>query len=566
MNFVPDYEEYIALMEVAKGKRKPTLVLRGGFVFNPFTFSVERADVSVWKRWVAEIGGVSEKGEEEVRVDGLYLIPGFIDAHCHPDLFYNPFTFSSFVASLGVTTVQADIHDFSTSVGFSNYLRFIKVDASHLPVKFILTAPIINPPNPGVEGDWVVPDDAVEDLSKCSKVGGISEITSWVNLYSAEEPFLKRIYPFVREGKRIEGHTPGARGKKLSTLSLVGITSDHESTTFDEAVERLKLGWWVMVREGSIRQELSSIAPELSKRPELMSRVMLTADGIFPDHLVEWGYMDFVVRRAVEEGIPVPWAVRMTTLNPAEYLGISRYVGSITPGKVADILAVESLDNPKPSMVFVDGKRYEEGEPCIPEDYFKGRFSLDPSGVRLFASSFGSVPTISVENRTITRLKSFEIRGPEDMERLGCMYITMVHRDTGEAGRGFLHNFGFIKGAFSISVSHEPHHILVIGSRPADMYSAFRRVVENGGGISIFSEGRELFFLDLSVGGTMSPLPVRELSSKIREARDLLKELGSTVDDPLWCAVFLSFTGLPEVRITPKGVFHVKRKGVVYDG
>ncbi len=564
MRLIPSFEDYTALFEVSRGRRPPTLVLRGGTVYNPFTLSFEKGDVAVWKKWIARVGDVGLRGEEEIDVDGFYVLPGFIDPHCHPDLFYNPFTFFSYAPLRGLTACLADIHDFSTSVGLSNYLRFVLFDAKGIPVKLFLTVPAINPPNPEVEGDWVIPGELLERLSEVDEIRGVSESTSWVRFYEGD--FLERIYPFFSKGKTVEGHAPGARSEKLSVLSLLGFTSDHECISFEDVVERLKLGLWVFVREGSIRGEFGRIIPGLSERPELLSRVCLTADGVFPDHLVERGYMDFVVRRAVEEGLPPEWAIRMVTLNPAEYLGVSRFIGSISPGKVADMLVVESLRDPTPLKVFLNGKPYERSIPSIPGSYITGRFPFELSLDGLFPKRFGTIPVIHVENLTITRLRNLDVKNSEEFSRLGCNYVLLIHRQTGEVGRGILHGYGFLDGGFTVSVSHETHHILSLGGREEDIVLSLKRVVESGGGISVFSHGKELFFLDLPFGRTMSTLPVEELGSRIKEARRILSNLGSFVEDPLWCAVFLSFTGLPEVRITPKGVFDVKRRRIVYNG
>ena len=560
---VPSFGDYTDLLGVGRREKPAHLVLKNLKVFNPYTLEVRDGDVAIYKRWVACVGRDLE-GERVMDLKGLYAVPGFVDAHAHPDLFYNPFTFSRYVLKLGVTSVLADIHDFSTSVGLELFLRFLLVDSPRLPVRFFIAAPVISPPNPQVEGDWLLPQDLVEELSRCSRVFSTGEMVSWINLFKGKREFLERIYPFLKAGKLMEGHTPGAKEEKLQVLAALGITSCHESISFKDVVERLRVGMWVLVREGSIRREFRSIIPELSRNEHLLSRVMLTADGIFADHMVEHGYMDFIVKRAVEEGLDPRWALRMVTLNPCEYLGVSRFLGSISPGKLADLVVTESLDNPKPKLVFKEGRLVKDMVLEIPSCYKRPPFPIYvDEGV--IPKNFGDIPVMYVENKTITRLRRIHLE-KERMKELDCNYLVMIDKRTGEYGGCFLQNYGYLEGGFAISVSHESHHIISLGGSEKDMILAMRRVIENGGGACVCSRGSELFFLDLSFGGTMSFLPIEELAVKLKELKELLKRLGSRLDDPLWCAVFLSLTGLPEVRITPKGMFHVKQGRIVYNG
>ncbi len=563
---IPSLQDMIDLIRVGRGELEGDLIIKGCRVYNPFTLELLEEDVVIYKKWIAFVGKFKGRVKNELEFPGCIAIPGFIDPHAHPDLFYNPFTFSSFAAKLGVTSMLADIHDFSASVGLENMLRFIKRDVNLLPVKFFIAFPVINPPSPEVEGDWLVPNDLMEDVSKCERVFSVGEIVSWIRIYDGDRETISRLYPFFKRNKRIEGHTPGAKGEKLRVLAASGITSCHESVSMDDVLERLRVGWWVIIREGSIRREFSEIIPKLKGRMELFSRIMLTVDGIFADDLVEKGYMDFVVRRAVEEGLDPLWALRMVTLNPAEYMGVSRYLGSISPGKVADILIVDDLSDPRPKKVFINGEVYNYQSLDIPGYYKRPPFSVEIIEEKLFPRELGKVPVMYVVNKTITRLKYLELSNEADMREKDCNYIIMVHKESGEVGRGFIQNFGFLDGGFSISVSHEPHHIISIGGRRRDMILSLKRVLENGGGAAIYSGGKELFFLDLSMGGTMSFLSIPELAGELRMLRFYLKKLGSRLDDPLWCAVFLSLTGLPEVRITPRGMFHVKQKRVVYNG
>ncbi len=567
------------LVSVAVGERAPDLVLLNAGIMNIFDGTVFDGSIWVYKNWIAYVGDRKPViGENTQVVDGtgLIAIPGYIDAHGHADLFYNPASFADTVIRGGTTTVFSDGHDMVNSIGVDGFVEVLKA-ADTFSVKFLWGVPATYPPYPEVEGgEMFTMYDVWKLFSRYSDCVAMSELSPYMRILNNEDNILERIVMARSLGKNVEGHTLGAPYDRLNALVAAGVTSCHESIRGIDLANRVKLGLYTMIRHSSIRSDLAELCPFIEAMPK--DSLMLVSDGMFAADLCTKGYMDYVVTEAIRFGLKPSDAIRMATLNPARYFRIDDKVGSITPGRIADILLVESLEKPTALRVI------EKGRVVAEKGVFLGERSVFPDvGIRYNPYAFdkvekdeflvekkqeGPVPVIDIVDRTVTKRADHIL--PDD----GGYLLADRERDLAKAvctrrekknwGKGFIHGLGASVGAIAMSISHETHGLLVLGFDDDDMEHAANEVLAMKGGVVFVDRGRVFYRMSLPYGATMSDLSVPELAEELKKANDLLRERGSRLEDPLWTVGFLTFTSIVELRLTVSGVYDVKKASIVF--
>ncbi len=566
------------LVAVANSDRAPDVIIEGGSVFDVFTGEITPGDVWICGSWIAYVGAAKARTGPHTRtVDakGLIAVPGYIDAHGHADLFYNPASFSDIAVTKGTTTVFSDSHDLINSVGPKGFREILR-QAPHFNIKYLWGVPATYPPYPEIEGgDILSLYDIRGLLSDYPECVSLSEVSPYLRITKNEDDILERILLARSMGKNVEGHTLGASYDRLNALAAAGITSCHESIRPDDIKNRIRLGLYTMVRMSSIRNDLESLCPTINSLPK--DSVILVSDGIFAGDLVDKGYMDHIVRAAIGFGLAPQDAIRMTTLNPARYFRIDHDVGSIAPGRIADILLCPDLENPAPAMVYErgmlaarDGVLVRERSPRIEGDirsYPYNFSSVVPSDLEIERQEAGPVPVIDIIDRTVTK------RMEADLPRSGSLILPDPGRDIRKVlysrreekkwGEGFLHGFG-ARAAVASTVAHETHGLIVHGFDDDDMALAASTVLAINGGIAVVEDGRVLEVLPLPIGATMSSLSVPEISSAYRKLNSILQGSGSTLDDPVWTTCFLTFTSIVELRITVSGTYDVRKGSIVF--
>ncbi len=565
------------LVAVANSTRPPDIIIEGGSVFDVFTGEVYSGDIWICGSWIAYIGGAKAKIDGMTRIvdaKGLVAIPGYIDAHGHADLFYNPASFSDVAVAKGTTTVFSDSHDLINSVGPKGFREILR-QAPQYNVKYLWGVPATYPPYPDVEGgDIISLYDAISLLEHPECVS-LSEVSSYLRITKNEDDILQRILLARAMGKNVEGHTLGASYDRLNALAAAGITSCHESVRPDDIRNRIRLGLYTMVRMSSIRNDLKSLCPTINSLPK--DTIILVSDGIFASDLTEKGYMDHIVKQAIVFGLRPEDAIRMTTLNPARYFRVDYDVGSAAPGRIADILLCESLESPSPVMVYERGTlaaregvlargRSPQPEPGIQSNPYKFS-SVDSSDFRIERHEIGEAPVIDIVDRTVTRRMGFNLPREgnlilADRDR-DIRKVFYSRREQKKWGQGFLHGFG-ARAAVASTVAHETHGLIVHGFDDDDMALAANTVLAINGGIAVVEDGKVLNVLPLPVGATMSSLSVPEISSAYRDLNSVLAASGSTLDDPVWTTCFLTFTSIVELRITVSGTYDVKKGSIVF--
>jgi adenine deaminase len=568
------------LLDVSKGIELPDLVIRNGKIINVFTNEIEEGlAVLVKDGWIVSIESdekISIKGGTiEIDARGLYLCPGFIDGHTHLDSILTYSELVPYAIRGGTTTIVSEAAMVGTACGIKGVLSFIESTKGY-PLRCHFVAPPLTPPFPKMESGLGLTLKEFNTLLKRDDFVGIGE-GYWTGIVDGGDRVLKQASLAMSLNKKLDGHSSGARRDKLIQYLLTGITSCHESITLDEAMEKLRFGVYIMIREGFIRKELK----ELSKLKDLnvdKRRIILVSDLFDPAMLIEDGYLDSVVRRAITYGFSPLDAVRMTTINPADYYGL-RFVGAIAPLRHADILFLESIEDVSVKkvmcngkIVFSDGCFTEKIKPSHYTEDMKHTITLQKVSVDDFRikamSSKNIVRVEELVNETIS--KEFLWEAPvedgflKNDIREDIVYAAVIHRsDKKRIGKGFVKATGIKDGAIATTLIWDTCNILVVGSSEEDMKEAVNRLIDLQGGVVISKAGKVIYEFPMPVYGLIAVDPMEALRDKIESLDEAMKAIGSLMKRPFLTVQTIPFTGLPLLRITDKGLADVKNKRLV---
>jgi len=547
-------------MAVARGDEPADLVLSGGQVLSVFTKEWLDVDVAVKDGHVVGLGGY--EGRERLDVSGAYLVPGFIDAHMHIEsskLMVDEFARA--VLAHGTTAVVADPHEIANVLGTEG-IRWLLDSCTDLPLDvFVMASSCVpasrfeSPRQPFTLGD-------IESLLRHPRVIGVAEMMNFPGVIAGDASELAKLQTGLTD--HVDGHAPGVRGPALNAYIAAGIQSDHEATTFEEALEKRRLGMWVLLREASIARNLRDLLPLVKKYGP--DRCAFCTDDREPDFIVEQGHINQMVRVAVEDGISPEDAVVMATINPATYHRLWR-LGAIAPGYRADILVLDNLKSFSPRQVLKRGAPPRFAKLDVPE-WVRQTVSLAP----VEATSF-RIPAGPKKIRVMRVIPAQLITGVEVVEpsmKDGCIVadpardlvkIAVIerHHATGRIGLGFATNVGLKRGAFASTVAHDAHNIVALGVDDADMAACAMRMAEIGGGIVIAEGGRVVEELPLPIAGLMSDRPLLEVHERLRSMEKRLHAMGVTTASPFMTLSFLALSVIPELKITDRGLVDVNR-------
>lgn len=560
---------------------KANKIIHNGRLVNVYTGEIIDSDVAVYGEKILYVGSCDHLICPETDVfdaKGEFLVPGFFDAHAHLDLFYHPFAFARHVLALGTTCIFNDGHDLAVALGVDGYLSlFGRFQGSLMTI--LSGAPAAAPPYPGVEGEnlWSLAD--FEKAMDRDFIVSVSETTSYLRIVEQDHSLLERFHIAQKKGKLIEGHTTGANWERLNAVAYEGVVSCHEALNTEDVINRLRLGFYVMLRHGSIRQDMDRYVEALqSVKGFDASRIMFVSDGIFAEHLVERGNMDWVVSEAVRCGVDPVRAIQMVTLNPARYFRMDHQVGAIAPGRLAHILVVPNLEHPIPRMVFSKGTLCAEDGRLLNGDDFP-RMSCEVGSRPFMIGEMNeerfrirerpekrSVPVITILDRTVTGCENVHlpvVNGYYDPPE-HILKAFLITRDGSRTGSGFVKGFARGLGGLASTVAHETHGLLVLGHDPADMAAAAQDALIGGGGVSLVQQGNVLARIPLPVAGICSLESVPELAGQINQLNRAIRSLDSDLDNPLWTLVFLSFTSVLHLRLTYGGVYDVRKGEIVF--
>jgi adenine deaminase len=565
------------LMDVALGISKADLVVYNGTLLNVYTGEyIEKCSVSVKGEKIAYVGEKPENtiGDKTVVIDagGRTIIPGLIDGHAHIAWLYNVSEFLKYVIPGGTTTVVTETMEIYPVLGYEGVLDFLD-SLSDQPIKIFATAPAMVSISSSARG---VPKKIIKKLLERKEILGLGE-TYWQALLQDPDYLLSSFYETVSAGKKLEGHSAGASDKKLAAYVASGVSSCHEPINAKEVIERLRDGLCVMVREGSIRRDLEEIS-KIRNMGISLRRLALVTDGITPKDLVEKGYMEFVVQKAIDCGFDPVAAIQMATLNVAEHFSLDNMIGGIAPGRYADILIIPNPSTIKPEFVISKGKIIAEqgkllSSPRKHDFSDASRNSIKLPG-RVKASDFEIKPEtgethaevrvidqitelVTKEARIILPLVDGKINSDISLD---IIKVSAIDRSNcpGKIFTGLVRGFGMKSGAIASSAAWDTSDIIVAGANDEDMACAVNRVKELNGGCVVCDGGEILAELPLPLFGIISDAPVELLAGQMDEIKKTAAGLGILFPDPMLTLVTLTGAAIPYLRICEEGLFNFK--------
>ena len=566
-------EKRVVLSEVALGNIPPDAVITKGVLFNVFTGEFLRRQ-SLWIKegMIAYVGPDHNppRGEdtEVIDADGMVLLPGLIDSHTHAvSARYGPEEFIKHLIPTGVTTVITETIELAAVVG-KDGIEYLVRGMEGQPIRLYYTLAPLCGLTPAEEARALTKEEIFSFL-KDPKCLGIGEIY-WSNLFlkgRQGERLWEYISMAFEMGKVIEGHTAGASGKKLQAYTDFGISSCHEPITEEEVLERLRIGYWVMIREGSIRSELEGVKGIFKKKIDFR-RLILATDSVYPDDLLEKGYLDSGLKKMMKLGVPAHRAFQMVTINVAEHFGIDHIIGSLSPGRMADLLIIPSKKEFSPRLIMCNGKIiYRDGQSLVePKKIFFPDDMFDT--VRIHDFTFPAVPkkgkvrVMELVTRLVTKEKIVDLEDPEESKDMN-MVLALDRLGSGKAFMGLLKGFGLQKGAFATTMVWDMGDMIVVGCDLHSMETAIERLKEIRGGCVYAIGDQVISEFAAPLCGILSLKPMEVLRDEIKEMNDVLRENGAKLENPTLTIDVFGTPAIPHLRITHNGYVRLKDRAIL---
>jgi adenine deaminase len=556
------------LLEASLGKRKCDLVIKNCNIIDVFSCNTFEGDIGVYKGVIAGFGDL--EGKKEIDVRGRTVAPGFFDGHVHIESsMVGPAEFARAAVVRGTTSVVADPHEIANVLGLEG-LRYMLDSSAELPLNVFFMLPSCVPSTDlETSGSRLYAEDLKLFIER-ENVLGLGEVMNYHSLLMGSDRLMRELETF--RDKRIDGHAPKLSGRELDAYCALGVESDHECVTADEAEEKLRKGMRIMIREGSAARNMRALAPLVMESPS--DRFIFVTDDISALDL-QRGHMDRVLSKAVSLGIEPEVAVRMATLNACEYFRIEG-LGAIAPGYRADIVVLGDLKGFEPELVIKDGHVVaQEGRLLVPirkraadvrATMNVGRMTHRSFDVRAKVNE-ARINVISlIENEIETEWITERARVAEgsvvsDTERdILKLCVVERHRATGRIGKGFARGFSLESGAIASSVAHDSHNIIVVGVDDRDIHRAVEAIVSYGGGLVAVDGGKVLSSLRLPIGGLMSDRNVEEVADALQTINDGAASLGCGLEEPFMTLSFLTIPVIPEIRLTDVGLIDVSKQ------
>ncbi|NWG17052.1 MAG: adenine deaminase [Chloroflexi bacterium] len=558
-------------LAAARGDKPATLALRNAQLVNVWAGEIYTTDVIVQGSHIAAIGA-GYAAEHDIDLKGRYLCPGFIDAHVHIESsLCTPPEFARAVLVHGVTTVVTDPHEIANVLGLEG-IRFMLERAKHGPLNmYVMASSCVPATHMETSGARLEAED-LEQLLGHQWVLGLAEVMNYPGVVQSDEGMLDKIVLFRH--KVLDGHCPALTGQALNAYVASGIGSEHECTTVAEAQEKLRLGLTIFIREGTTTRNLRPLLPLVT--PENHTRLCFCTDDRQPNSLMDEGSIDFMIRVAIAEGVDPIMAIRMGTLNTAQYFRLHDY-GMIAPGKWADMVVFSDLRDIRAEMVFRGGELVAENGRMMREKPPLRPIDLRGSMNVRFESLDFTIPALSrrarmiggrgdqvVTDHLLEDVTVVEGNAVADTGR-DLLKITVVerHRATGGIGKGFIKGFGLKRGAIAGTVAHDHHNLVVIGADDASMRNAVAAVIQMGGGLVAVDGENVLGRLPLPVAGLMTESPLEQVRRDYDALIAHAQQLGSTLPDPFMTMSFMGLEVIPKLKLTDAGLVDVEQFRVV---
>lgn len=547
------------IIAVAAGREKADLVLKNAKYLNVFSNEFLCGDIAVANGLIAGVGKYD--GKTEIDVSGKLVLPGFIDAHIHLESsMVTPAEFAKAVVAHGTTTVITDPHEITNVMGIDGVEYMIQA-SQNLPIDVHFMMPSCVPATEIDESGAELDCKDIDLYLDNKKVLGLAEMMNYVGVINGDKNVLSKIVTSQAHHKKIDGHAPELSGNDLNAYIAAGVYSDHECSTFENALEKLRKGQFIMIREGTAAHNLKALMPLLTQ--QYYSRCMFATDDKHPSDLLYGGHIDYIVKQALKNGADPIVALKTATHHAARYFLLNNK-GAIASGYLADIVVVDNLENFNVETVFKRGKLVFDGEvkdfsaPTVDEKLAEKCFdtfhlnSVTPSSFKV-DGKLGLIGLVGGELLTRNLGTADKIDVENDILKIACIER---HKGTNHIGVGYVKGYSLKSGAVATSVAHDSHNIITVGCNDDDIAVAVNAIRDSKGGIAVVENGKIKALLELPIAGLMSDEPLTTVNEKLENAKSSAYELGADKSiDPFMTLSFLSLPVIPSLRITTKGVF-----------
>ena len=566
------------------GDKKADLVLKNCNLLSVYTREIiPKIQISIIGERIAYVGPDAShtlgSKTKVVDVKNQYVSPGFADPHLHIDQFVLPSEFAKKALLCGVTSLFSDPIDVVSATGYKGFQEFLRL-GENLPIRIFQVVPGGLPVDAKFSNSKSLTLSQEKSAIKHPHVLGMGEVFSWTKVTLRDPKTMKSLSAMLECDCIINGHTAGASEKKLNAYVSSGVLSCHEPINFDQVLERLRLGMWIMIREGSIRRDLKEIIPRVLSHGTYLNRLMFCSDGLDPLDLSKFGHIDHCVRESIKHGLKPIDAITMASENNFDYYNMGKDLGGIAPGKLADILIFKDFKSLKPNKVFVGGKLViSNGNFVIPikkkiipawikktvklQNFSKNDFLIKSKKKDVIAN------TINMQTEIITKLGSSQLSSKDghvsasfDSDIWKVAAFDRIH-GTKNHSIGFLENFGADIGAFASTWSFHENDLIVIGSNDSDMAIASNHLIKNQGGLVVVKSGKILASLPLQFAGIVSTDSFEKVSSNFEKINNSIVDAGCKFLRPHLIPLFLPFLALPSVRILSSGIVDVKKRSYI---
>lgn len=547
------------IIAVAAGRKKADLVLKNAKYLNVFSNEFLCGDIAVANGLIAGVGKYD--GKTEIDVSGKLVLPGFIDAHIHLESsMVTPAEFAKAVVAHGTTTVITDPHEITNVMGIDGVEYMIQA-SQNLPIDVHFMMPSCVPATEIDESGAELDCKDIDLYLDNKKVLGLAEMMNYVGVINGDKNVLSKIVTSQAHHKKIDGHAPELSGNDLNAYIAAGVYSDHECSTFENALEKLRKGQFIMIREGTAAHNLKALMPLLTQ--QYYSRCMFATDDKHPSDLLYGGHIDYIVKQALKNGADPIVALKTATHHAARYFLLNNK-GAIASGYLADIVVVDNLEDFNVETVFKRGKLVFDGEvkdfsaPTVDEKLAEKCFdtfhldSVTPSSFKV-DGKLGLIGLVGGELLTRNLGTADKIDVENDILKIACIER---HKGTNHIGVGYVKGYSLKSGAVATSVAHDSHNIITVGCNDDDIAVAVNAIKDSKGGIAVVENGKIKALLELPIAGLMSDEPLTTVNEKLENAKLSAYELGADKSiDPFMTLSFLSLPVIPSLRITTKGVF-----------
>lgn len=570
-------QKLIKLIDVAAGRKKADLVLKNVKIVDVFQAKILIGDIAISDGYIAGIGG-SYQGVEERNYTGKYVAPGFIEAHIHIESSYvSPEEFSRVFIPRGTTTILADPHEIVNVAGLKGLDYMVNAAKNaKMDIRYMIP-PCVPATNFETSGADLYADD-MEDALKTGKVDGLAELMNFPGVINADDKMIDEILMAKKYGARIDGHAPQVVGKDLNAYIAAGPANDHECSTLEEAEERLARGMYLLLREGSVTQDLRKLLPIVNTANS--RRCLLSGDDVQAKTAINKGHLDNSIRICIDGGLNPITAIQMATLNPAEYCGLNDR-GAIAPGRRADMVIFESLEDFAVEETYILGEKLSQGNEYLGEvNYYpidsvessmhvkdftreKLQLHLNSDKVRAIGVVPGEVLTTE-EHVTVRRDGdgNFVYNDQEDVTKI---VVVERHHNTGNVNVNLLSGYGIKAGAIAISIGHDSHNIIATGTNDDDIFMAVNELIKQEGGAVVVKDEKVISRMELKIAGLMCNLPAEKMIAQ-QDALDeaVHEELGVPDNvNPVMTLSFMPLAVIPKLKITDKGLVDVEKNAFV---